>query len=215
MFFAIAALVVSAIEIAVGVSIGLSVAKYRRGNSVGAESPAASRTLFAENREPRPSGPPFAFDAVAAPPTTDTSFEPAEPRESVSAPRAADDGARRPGQPRPVAEVATSVALLSGPERRTSARRSFAFRQQVAPYHGGSLPGRASFREVECQDISSTGFSFLSTQLPDFDSLVVALGVPPRLTYLQAQIVNRFPIADSAAPLYRIGCRFAGQVMPW
>ncbi|OYV83700.1 MAG: hypothetical protein B7Z73_15840, partial [Planctomycetia bacterium 21-64-5] len=116
------------------------------------------------------------------------------------------------GSSSPAAAGQTSVDVPSGPERRTSARRSFEFRQFVAPYHGGALPGKASFREVECHDISSTGFSFLSTQLPDFDSLVVALGAPPHLTYLQAHIINRFSVDDGVAPLYRIGCRFAGQV---
>lgn len=214
MFFAIAALVVSAIEIAVGVLIGLSVARYRRGSSAGTlPSRGATSTFFAAGREPRPSEPPLPFGLATAPATV--RFEPAKPTETVALPRAAENQTLRPGQSRTAAEVATPVTPLTGAERRTSARRPFAFRQQVAPYHGGSLPGRASFREVECQDISPTGFSFLSTQLPDFDLLVVALGVPPRLTYLQAQIVNRFPVADSSAPLYRIGCRFAGQVMPW
>jgi hypothetical protein len=82
----------------------------------------------------------------------------------------------------------------------------------VAPYFGGALPGRASFREVECHDISSTGFSFLSSQLPDFEAIVVALGVAPQLIYLQAQIVNRFQIDDGPAPMYRIGCRFTEQL---
>lgn len=100
----------------------------------------------------------------------------------------------------------------SGMDRRRAMRRPFNFRQCVAPYRGGELPSKAVFREVSCQDISSTGFSFLSPQLPDFDSLVVALGVSPNLTYMTANIVGRFQVDDSPAPLYRIGCRFSGRV---
>lgn len=111
-----------------------------------------------------------------------------------------------------IPEIPRPPDVPSGRDRRVATRRAFDYRQFVAPYHGGALPGKASFREVECQDISSTGFSFLSSQLPDFDSLVVALGVMPHLMYVQAHIVNRFQIADGPAPLYRIGCRFSGQV---
>lgn len=99
-----------------------------------------------------------------------------------------------------------------GANRRTAPRRSFDYHQFVAPYNGGSLPGKATFREVACQDISSTGFSFFSSQLPDFDTLVVALGVAPNLTYMSARIVNRSQVADDPAPMYRIGCRFSGKV---
>lgn len=103
-------------------------------------------------------------------------------------------------------------AVPNGANRRVAARRSFDYRQFVAPYNGGSLPSKATFREVTCQDISATGFSFYSSQLPDFDGLVVALGVAPNLTYMTARIVNRSQVADDPAPMYRIGCRFSGRV---
>lgn len=106
----------------------------------------------------------------------------------------------------------TLPPVPTGMDRRRAVRRPFNYRQCVAPYRGGELPSKAVFREVSCQDISSTGFSFLSPQLPDFDSLVVALGVSPNLTYMTANIVGRFQLADAPAPLYRIGCRFSGRV---
>lgn len=101
---------------------------------------------------------------------------------------------------------------VRGSDRRAATRRHFAQKQFVAPYHGGCLPGRVSFREVTCQDISATGFSFLSPQLPDFESLVVALGVSPNMTYMTARVVNRIQLADDPVPLYRIGCRFSGRI---
>lgn len=115
-------------------------------------------------------------------------------------------------QAMPEVAAATPPPAPTGMDRRRAVRRPFNFRQCVAPYRGGELPSKAVFREVSCQDISSTGFSFLSPQLPDFDSLVVALGVSPNLTYMTANIVGRFQVDDSPAPLYRIGCRFSGRV---
>jgi hypothetical protein len=113
----------------------------------------------------------------------------------------------------PPGEVAKAAeAKVRGSDRRVSLRLRFPHKQYVAPYHGGCLPSRVSFKEVACQDISATGFSFLSSQPPDFESLVVALGVAPNLTYMTARVVNRIRIADDPAPLYRIGCRFSGRL---
>jgi hypothetical protein len=110
-----------------------------------------------------------------------------------------------------LAEI-TSEPEIRGDDRRAALRRGFPHKQFVAPYHGGCLPSRVSFREVMCRDISATGFSFLSSQIPDFEALVVALGVAPNLTYMTARVVNRVQIADHPAPLYRIGCRFSGRL---
>ena len=99
-----------------------------------------------------------------------------------------------------------------GTDRRSVVRVRFPHKQFVAPYHGGCLPSRASFKEVVCRDLSEQGFSFLATCPPDFDMLVVALGVPPSLTYMTARIVNRIRVSDGTIPLYRIGCRFTGRL---
>lgn len=123
-----------------------------------------------------------------------------------------EDRSVREGDETESAALDTESGAADGANRRGAARRSFDFRQFVAPYNGGSLPNKATFREVACQDISATGFSFYSSQLPDFDSLVVALGVAPNLTYMTARIVNRAQVADDPAPMYRIGCRFSGRV---
>lgn len=123
-----------------------------------------------------------------------------------------EDRSVREGDETESAVPAAAGDAADGANRRGAARRSFDFRQFVAPYNGGSLPNKATFREVACQDISATGFSFYSSQLPDFDSLVVALGVAPNLTYMTARIVNRAQVADDPAPMYRIGCRFSGRV---
>lgn len=101
---------------------------------------------------------------------------------------------------------------LRGTDRRAAVRLRFPHKQFVAPYHGGCIPSRASFKEVVCRDLSEQGFSFLATCPPDFEMLVVALGVPPNLTYMTARIANRVRVSDGPMPLYRIGCRFTGRL---
>ena len=103
-------------------------------------------------------------------------------------------------------------AAIRGADRRAVVRLRFPHKQFVAPYHGGCIPSRASFKEVVCRDISEQGFSFLATCPPDFEMLVVALGVPPNLTYMTARIANRMRVSDGPIPLYRIGCRFTGRL---
>lgn len=101
---------------------------------------------------------------------------------------------------------------LRGADRRGAVRLRFPHKQFVAPYHGGCIPSRASFKEVVCRDLSEQGFSFLATCPPDFEMLVVALGVAPNLTYMTARIANRIRVSDGPMPLYRIGCRFTGRL---
>lgn len=185
MLVIITAIGVSALQVAIGVALGLSLRKQRRRRLAACqanlpETPAVERPKAASPAEPSQ------VKATVTMPTVAHADGNIACREAVE-----QDGFRN---------------------RRESRRRSFQFRQQVAPYQGGMLPGKASFREVECQDISATGFSFLCSQLPDFDAVVVALGVSPRHTYLSAHIVSRCPLDDGPAPLYRIGCRFVGPV---
>lgn len=227
MFFAITALGVSAVQIAIGVAIGLSLRKTRQRQRIAAQTPSASdgqHEVAERSSAPNDVQAPLQTDAPLA-----DAIEAAATAVST-AKQTGESGKLTNNEPYPAKvkargeKAAYSVApapvaaepdvLPSGGNRRNAARRSFEFMQQVAPYHGGMLPGKASFREVECVDISATGFSFLSSQLPDFDSVVVALGVAPRQVHVWAQIVNRFQVDDGAAPLYRIGCRFVGPVNP-
>jgi hypothetical protein len=108
--------------------------------------------------------------------------------------------------------VGPSALAARGTDRRTVMRLSFPHRQSLAPYYGGCLPSRASFKDVLCCDISQHGFSFLAASAPDFDGVLVALGIPPELTYMTARVASRILISDGLNPLYRIGCRFTGRL---
>lgn len=215
MFFAITALGVSAIQIAIGIAIGLALRKQRQRRLAAEDEAFSSDTLpvewsAAEQDEGLPPD-------VSTPQTSesDQMARGAPRRERAAAGAAVAIPPAKSGAGREALKGKTSPEPDGKPtekNRRKSPRRPFQYRQQVAPYHGGTLPGKASFREVECQDISSTGFSFLSSQLPDFDSIVVALGVAPQQVHIWAHIVSRSPVDDGPAPLYRIGCRFVGPV---
>lgn len=222
MFFAITALGVSAVQIVIGIAIGMSLRKTRQRQRMNSDAPTRVEVRDQAGERPRASQP-----DKPSPPSDETSTQGHDrdgvirsvPENSKEVESAAKDAAqpvttsdRQPESEAPPHTITEPAKLPEEANRRRSPRRDFEFRQHVAPYHGGMLPGKASFREVECQDISSTGFSFLSSQIPDFNSVVVALGVAPRQVYLWAEIVNRFQLGDGPAPLYRIGCRFVGQV---
>lgn len=223
MFFAITALAVSAIQIAVGIAIGLALRKQRQRRLAACGPADFNDTLPVEWPTAEGDGQLSADSAASFTTEADSMTDGLSRPESATELRRTSSATPAPvGKPAAATrDAAKKQSKKAAPEsvdkppqknRRMSPRRPFQYRQQVAPYHGGLLPGKASFREVECQDISSTGFSFLSSQLPDFDSIVVALGVAPQQVYLWAHIVSRFPLNDGPAPLYRIGCRFVGPV---
>lgn len=97
-------------------------------------------------------------------------------------------------------------------DRRGQPRRPFPTNQFIAPYLNGQLPTRDMFQQVLCHDISSGGFSFLLPQPPRFDSIIVALGMPPNVTYLTGRIVHTSASNPNGQSMYLVGCRFMGRV---
>jgi PAS domain S-box-containing protein len=96
-------------------------------------------------------------------------------------------------------------------ERRSRPRRAFKFLQRIAPIVDGRLPGRRQFQAVNCHDISSGGFSFISTTLPSHTAYVVALGIPPVLIYLTAKVIHVTAIIRDDKPRYVVGCQYVGR----
>ena len=75
-------------------------------------------------------------------------------------------------------------------ERRGRPRRPFMTVQRVAPCSGQEVPADEKFFEVQCNDLSEAGFSFFMPDQPEFDTLVVELGVPPNMVYVGAEVMN-------------------------
>ena len=101
--------------------------------------------------------------------------------------------------------------LPTDTERRLKPRRPFPYRQNVAYMTGNAYPNEERFSEVRCRDIAAGGFSFMSSQPPDSDKLVVALGSPRHLTYLTARVVHVTETADGNELVHVIGCQYTGR----
>jgi hypothetical protein len=98
----------------------------------------------------------------------------------------------------------------TGVDRRSTERHAFACRQWIALYDGDDFDGEP-FREVDCQDLSTGGFSFLVPEIPEGERLCVRLGAPGNFVYLTAQMVSCQPIDTDGGPGFLIGCRFIGR----
>jgi hypothetical protein len=96
----------------------------------------------------------------------------------------------------------------NGSQRRVSERHAFHCRQWIALYDGEQQPDERTFREVDCCDFSTGGFSFLVPQLPRADRLCVRLGGPGAYVFMNALIVHCMPVDTDGAPGFMIGCRF-------
>lgn len=95
---------------------------------------------------------------------------------------------------------------------RSSPRRAYPYRQQVAPYLNGVLPSRGEFSEVQFRDISAGGVSFVLDHPPAFDMVVLALGCPPNFHYVSARVVNVSEELHKDGHNFIVGCCFVGRV---
>ena len=102
-------------------------------------------------------------------------------------------------------------APLGTVERRGGDRRVYACPQLLAPYDGWTLPSQADFRLVQCQDISPSGFSFISKQRPEYEHLIIALGTVP-FTFFAAQVMHAKTTAAIPGRPYLVGCKFLNRL---
>lgn len=96
-------------------------------------------------------------------------------------------------------------------ERRRSLRLSYRYHQMIAPITGGKLPRESDFTRVCCHDISVGGFSYLASEPPVSNEIIVALGRSPRLTYVVAQVAHLTRIGHGAKKTYIVGCSYMGR----
>lgn len=103
------------------------------------------------------------------------------------------------------------LASRRGEDRRRGARHAYGCRQLLAPLVGEELPDQSAFFHVHCQDLSAGGFSFITTDMPPGDRLVVALGRAPFMLVV-AHIVRVEVTQLTSGVQYTIGCRFVNRV---
>jgi PAS domain-containing protein len=133
----------------------------------------------------------------------------AEARQPVPPANAGDDA--EPDTLLPEGPAFSRLPTPSNAERRRRPRRSYPYYQQIGYIVQGRLPARDTFTEVQCSDIAAGGFSFLSPVPPQSDSLVVALGVPPKFTYLTAQVAHVTRTTQNGRRFFLVGCNYAGR----
>ncbi len=100
----------------------------------------------------------------------------------------------------------------AGRELRSSPRRDYRYRQKIAPLVDGLRPSKRSFFEVVCRDISAGGISFYMNRLPDFDTLVLALGNEPAVSHFTARVMRVARVEEEGRIRYLVGCRFLGRI---
>lgn len=102
-------------------------------------------------------------------------------------------------------------AESAGACRRDRPRVPFHCKQWIAPMLGSEVPRDAEFVEVACRDISTSGFSYLETAVPDSNLLSVRLGKPGAWIYLTAEVVRCESAALDDGEGYLMGCKFIGR----
>lgn len=96
-------------------------------------------------------------------------------------------------------------------ERRLRPRRPFPYVQNIAYVTGNTYPAEEEFIEVRCRDIAAGGFSFETTNAPQTEKLVVALGSPRHLTYLIARVVHVTQVVEDDQIVHLVGCKYTGR----
>ena len=111
------------------------------------------------------------------------------------------------GEPDHSAET-QNAAPAPGVERRGSPRRPFPYVQHVAAYQNDGAPQADAFAEVECHDLSATGFSFWAQEPPEQRYLVIRFGASNDLIYLAAEVIHATPRDRDGQAIFIVGCRF-------
>ena len=96
-------------------------------------------------------------------------------------------------------------------DKRSKQRYSFPIMQPMGAIVNGRMPSPHQFHPACCINISRSGFAFYEDTAPDYDELVIALGVTSEPNYLIASVVQAIPVQKDGRSAYRIGCRFTGR----
>lgn len=110
------------------------------------------------------------------------------------------------------ATVLEGAPAALAPDDPDAEKRQFRRKQRIARYDGGPLPDPSEYREVLCQEISIEGFTFITREPIDFQSLVVALGAAPSYTFMGAELVKATPVAQEYGGGHKVECRFTERI---
>jgi diguanylate cyclase (GGDEF)-like protein len=83
---------------------------------------------------------------------------------------------------------------------------------RIAPFVDGRFPEPDVFTEVLFQDISSTGFSYVLDEKPDYELVLLVWGTGSGRTYMTASVEYCANVGTSREPSFLVVCRFTARV---
>jgi hypothetical protein len=103
--------------------------------------------------------------------------------------------------------------VLDGDARdaRRDERRSFPYVQMLAPFDGRNMPAPEMFRQINCHDISGKSLTFFAPAPPNFDHLVLALGLAPFI-FIAGRLSHFIPIDEGDQIHYLVDCKFLKRI---
>jgi hypothetical protein len=110
-----------------------------------------------------------------------------------------------------ISDLLAEQEAASDDERRGGDRREYEHIQLLAPYDSSTLPKQEDFRQVQCRDLSPSGFSFVAYRRPTMEHVVIALGAIP-FKFLVAKIVHSSPSECELNQDFLVGCRFVRRL---
>ncbi|HEY5311840.1 MAG TPA: hypothetical protein VIK18_04950 [Pirellulales bacterium] len=145
---------------------------------------------------------------------------PAKDNARPSAPAATSEPARRHGKGQPTGLTAAELLELArqpgdhGGQSIQQQRFPYSALQYMAPCTEHALPSSADFQPVLCNDLSVNGISFVLDLAPEFEFLVISVGVlsAPIFVLCRARFFRKVSIHD--AERWLVGCEFIKRLPP-
>lgn len=100
--------------------------------------------------------------------------------------------------------------ITAAQDRRSNERKPYTGIQRIVYLTGvPSKPVQVYFR-----DVSASGCSFITRELPKCDDLLVELGKCPNCVYMQAKVAHIAPTRVAGQLKFTVGCRFIRRADP-
>jgi hypothetical protein len=111
----------------------------------------------------------------------------------------------------PVATDSTHPNETYGVDRRREERRWIALRTRIGYIRGGALPSDRNLVEVQCHNISKSGFAYWILSAPEQDELVVVFGEGPHCIRMLARVIHVTVAERNGRLRTLVGCQFHGR----
>jgi diguanylate cyclase len=97
-------------------------------------------------------------------------------------------------------------------EKHPPTRRKSDSSQRIAPFVDGKFPDAEMFRNVNCEDVSANGFTFLTNEAVEYDKVLLALEDGRNRAFASASVKHCRNIGSEGEPLFRVNCQFTVPV---